>query len=256
MTDLPAGPRPTTADAPNGPAPDATSSKETRATTTGDGDGNGDGADDGGSRAGDARRRGSRGGRNRSRPRPKGAAGGLTADAGVRNPSATDPPTPSCPTSLGGEPVSVEAADASLVRRPAATAPAPDVPGAAPDAGPEARKPGSATRCRPPLRQRRRPRPEGTARAAPSASAGAAVEAGAVGAARAARTVATRAAANRACSRAGGVRVVSRAAAVRAAGGAARRSRPSCPPGAWTSTTTCWRPGGAGSATAVPSGAT
>ena len=35
----------------------------------------------------------------------------------------------------------MEAADASLVRRPAATAPAPDVPGAAPDAGPEARKP-------------------------------------------------------------------------------------------------------------------
>ena len=52
MTDLPAGPPADDRNAPNGPAPDATSSKETRATTTGDGDGNGDGADDGGSRAG------------------------------------------------------------------------------------------------------------------------------------------------------------------------------------------------------------
>src|SRR5947209_6186476 len=102
MTDLPTGPPADDRSAPNGPAPDATTSKDARPTTTGDGNGNGnaggdgdgDGADDGGSRTGNARRRGSRGGRNRSRPRPEGAAGGLTADAGVRNPSATDPRDP------------------------------------------------------------------------------------------------------------------------------------------------------------------
>jgi ribonuclease E len=58
------------------------------------------------------RRRGSRGGRNRSRPRPE-ATGGEAGDD--RNPELPDTP-------LEGRPKSLEAADATLVRRPAAEA--------------------------------------------------------------------------------------------------------------------------------------
>jgi ribonuclease E len=74
------------------------------------------------------RRRGSRGGRNRSRPRPEGvAATGLTADVVARGEEPSDPREPELPDlPWEGEPVSVEAADASLVRRPEAEAdPAP-----------------------------------------------------------------------------------------------------------------------------------
>src|SRR5260221_13430063 len=104
MTDLPTGPP---ADehsdsASGGPAPD--------------------GAGDGPTAPRNPRRRGSRGGRNRTRPRPEGAASGLTADAAVRAPTPSDPRDPELPDlPWEGEPVSVEAADASLVRRPAAT---------------------------------------------------------------------------------------------------------------------------------------
>jgi ribonuclease E len=59
------------------------------------------------------RRRGSRGGRNRSRPRPDGQD--AVAGDDDRNPELPDSPRE-------GRPKSVEAADASLVRRPAAEA--------------------------------------------------------------------------------------------------------------------------------------
>jgi ribonuclease E len=65
------------------------------------------------------RRRGSRGGRNRSRPRPDGAgASGSSAGA----PASDDkiPELPDLPRE--GQPKTVEAADASLVRRPAGEA--------------------------------------------------------------------------------------------------------------------------------------
>jgi ribonuclease E len=68
------------------------------------------------------RRRGSRGGRNRSRPRPEGTEGRDAAEGGDpadgrddRNPELPDTPRE-------GRPKTVEAADASLVRRPAAEA--------------------------------------------------------------------------------------------------------------------------------------
>ena len=71
------------------------------------------------------RRRGSRGGRNRSRPRPEGAEGtGRTdsdaetgdTDAGDRNPELPDLPRE-------GRPSTVEAAEAAVVRRPSPVAP-------------------------------------------------------------------------------------------------------------------------------------
>ena len=82
-----------------------------------------DAPDGGGDRPADGaakrRRRGSRGGRNRSRPRPEG--GGADAPTGddqdddERNPELPDTPRE-------GQPKTVEAADASLVRRPAVEA--------------------------------------------------------------------------------------------------------------------------------------
>jgi ribonuclease E len=72
------------------------------------------------------RRRGSRGGRNRSRPRPEGG-GGAPGSAG-RDPSdvgaeGDDDRIPELPdTPREGQPKTVEAADTSLVRRPAAEA--------------------------------------------------------------------------------------------------------------------------------------
>src|SRR6188472_1568377 len=76
--------------------------------------GNGSEPDDG-TAAAKPRRRGSRGGRNRSRPRPEGGSGGDTGDTDDRNPDLPEPPRE-------GQPKSVETADASLVRRPAAEA--------------------------------------------------------------------------------------------------------------------------------------
>jgi ribonuclease E len=84
------------------------------------------------------RRRGSRGGRNRNRPRPEGTVGGVTADAArAERPGADDPRDPELPDlPREGEPASLQAADASLVRRPAA-----DAASAATAGSPPARKP-------------------------------------------------------------------------------------------------------------------
>jgi ribonuclease E len=70
---------------------------------------------DGPSNAAKRRRRGSRGGRNRSRPRPEGVTADQAEKEDDRNPELPDTP-------YEGRPKTAEAADASLVRRPAAEA--------------------------------------------------------------------------------------------------------------------------------------
>jgi ribonuclease E len=81
-------------------------------------------AGDGGPSGAKRRRRGSRGGRNRSRPRPEGGGNEKAADGRAeRGGDDDDDRTPELPdTPREGQPKSVEAADASLVRRPAAEA--------------------------------------------------------------------------------------------------------------------------------------
>ena len=117
MTEIPTGDtagRPPAGDTANpddgrgsAPAPDTNNR-----TPAGGEDAGGTGASaDGGPGPAKRRRRGSRGGRNRSRPRPDAAAGGDDEDD--RNPELPDSPRE-------GQPKSVEAAEASLVRRPSA----------------------------------------------------------------------------------------------------------------------------------------
>ena len=98
------------------------------------------------------RRRGSRGGRNRSRPRPDGRRPAPTP-GDDRNPELPDTPRE-------GRPKSVEAADASLVRRPAAEA-RPQAPDRRLDARPVA--------AAGPRRRRRAPTPATARRSAAGA---------------------------------------------------------------------------------------
>jgi ribonuclease E len=104
------------------PARDASSAPAnggSSSTTAGSADA--DGPPDGGGDGPKRRRRGSRGGRNRSRPRPEGGEGGAGgADASDAADDDRNPELPDSPRE--GQPKSVEAADASLVRRPAAEA--------------------------------------------------------------------------------------------------------------------------------------
>jgi ribonuclease E len=114
MTELPTGeaaggPTPEPAPTPRPAEPPPTADREPGADRPG-----GDGPD-GPSNAAKRRRRGSRGGRNRSRPRPEGVTADQAAKEDDRNPELPDSPHE-------GRPKTVEAADASLVRRPAAEA--------------------------------------------------------------------------------------------------------------------------------------
>ena len=135
MTDLPTG-------NPGGtnPSEPASTPSESREAERPQPDGERDTTSSEESAAAKRRRRGSRGGRNRSRPRPEGGASegdeGPDAIEGERNPEMPDAPNE-------GRPKSVEAADASLVRRPAVEAAARKpqigdsmpVPGASPARG-------------------------------------------------------------------------------------------------------------------------
>ena len=162
MTDLPTGPPAGgSTPEPSTPAPSPSPSPSSAPDASGDGP--------------KPRRRGSRGGRNRSRPRPEGQSESQSPgrsqgddDGGDRNPELPD-------LHREGRPSSVEAAEASLVRRPEpAVAPEVRKPQIG-DSMPAPRRPRQAGRRRPAdgaaqaQAPPRRPRPW---RAAPAAGEG------------------------------------------------------------------------------------
>src|SRR5687768_471161 len=108
----PAAPEPSAPAAPEaGPRATALSEPDDRADSP-TGQNGADSATDAAAAAAKRRRRGSRGGRNRSRPRPEGGEAGADdpgAEGDDRNPELPDTPRE-------GQPKTVEAADASLVR--------------------------------------------------------------------------------------------------------------------------------------------
>ncbi len=135
MDDIETGPAPDRTEPPAGRAdqPPATAAEPDASATAEGGEGEG-GEGDGPSNK--PRRRGSRGGRSRNRPRPEGAADQPDGDGASGQP---DPErTPELPDKHRETKPSAEAAEAALVRRPRIgdSRPAPDEPAA--DAAPSA----------------------------------------------------------------------------------------------------------------------